>query len=213
MQIFRSLPLSRDDALAQGPILRREAIHDHIVADQILVEARAQAEQITLEAAQQATRLQEQAALQARAQVWQQAEALLKELKRRKKKNFRLVTLVAEQVVHDALTQLLTTLPDAQKVSALIRQLINKKMEATEGILLCHPKWLVIASTQLQLSSSTWSICADPQLAEDTICLRSRQAELHLKWSDFTQGALLKTHNTGMATAPCLMSYELFSTA
>lgn len=191
MLTCRTLMIKRDCVFVHGQIIRREIIYEYAVADQIIVGAKAEAQLITTRAQEQSAVLCDRAAAEARAQVWREAEAFLKAMKHEKEQMWLAVAQEAGKVVEDALTHLFGQQSEIQKVSALIRQIVDARPEESEGVLICHPHWLEVVSLQMQQNQSHWKVRADVEMAEGMICLKNSQGEFRLSWNELMQGALL----------------------
>lgn len=179
----RSLTLGRPHVLPGGLVLRRETLEDCVLAEQVLTTARAEADALLARAQDDAERLRDNAWQQACDEVWQQADAVLLQWQQEREQMWASITLTAEALVGTALRQLLAEQPDAARVSALLLQLRLAQPEDEAAVLYCHPDWLEPATQKLQQRQASWSVRADPQLAPQTLCLRTEQGDFRLNWT------------------------------
>ncbi|QXI31249.1 type III secretion system stator protein SctL [Pseudomonas vanderleydeniana] len=183
----RSLSLSHPQALPSGPVLRREILQDSLLAEQLLEAARAEAQALLEDARQQAARLREEARASAQAEAWRQADTMLADWQVQRQQMWEQITHHAQTLVGQAWQQLTGEQDDPVRIEALIRQLATTQPQDEPGVLHCHPDWVGAATDCLQLVQAAWSVRADPQLAADTLCLRTEQGEFSLGWGSLVQ--------------------------
>lgn len=187
MLTLRRLSLSHPQALPSGPVLPREILENSLLAEQLLDAARAQAQTLLDEAREAATRLQEEARASARAEVWRQADALLSDWQEQRQRMWEHITATAEALLGQAWRQLTGEQDEPLRIAAVIRQLAAVQASDEAGVLHCHPDGVSAVSDALQHLQAAWSVRADPQLAADTVCLRTEQGEFSLGWSSLSQ--------------------------
>lgn len=183
----RNLTLSHPQLLPDGPVLRRETLENSLLAEQLLEAAQAEAEALLVNAQQEAERLREEAQAQARVEVWCQADALLDDWQQQRQQMWAHITATAETLVGQALQKLQGEQPDNARIRAVLHHLMATQPQDQAVVLYAHPDWLETTTLQLQQAQARWTLCADPQLAPDSLCLRTEQGDFSLSWSRLTE--------------------------
>ncbi|WP_122875526.1 HrpE/YscL family type III secretion apparatus protein, partial [Pseudomonas viridiflava] len=138
----RSLNLPADRITLIEPLLRRETLEECLLADEVLHNARTQAETILAEAYAEADVLRQSCEEQARAQVWEEAQVLLDDLRTQREQALETLVETAAQLVSQALESLLEKVPTDKKVRSVIRQLALASSNQDAALLFCHPDQL-----------------------------------------------------------------------
>ncbi|WP_275898949.1 HrpE/YscL family type III secretion apparatus protein, partial [Pseudomonas viridiflava] len=96
------------------------------------------AEAILAEACAEADVLRQSCEEQARAQVWEEAQVLLDDLRTQREQALETLVETAAQLVSQALESLLEKVPTDKKVRSVIRQLALASSNQHAALLFCH---------------------------------------------------------------------------
>ncbi|MGN7738565.1 type III secretion system stator protein SctL [Pseudomonas sp. 22526] len=179
----RNLTLSHPQLLSDGPVLRRETLENSLLAEQLLEAAQAEAEALLVSARQEAERMGEEVQAQARVEVWCQADALLDDWQQQRQQMWVHIIATAETLVGQALQKLLGEQPDKARIRAMLHHLMATQTQEQVGVLHTHPDWLETTALQLQQAQACWTLRADPQLAPDSLLLRTELGDFSFSWS------------------------------
>jgi type III secretion protein L len=178
MLVRRSLEL-RDGAGLVQPLITRETLRDCGRAEAVLAQAQERAEDLL----RQAERQREALLQQARQQFWQQAEAQLGEWERQRQRMWDLLEEHARELVNQALGRLLDEVPAAQRIDALLAQLLRSQREPMSATLHCHPQSCAAVQQWLERhGDSPWRLHPDDSLAADELCLASEHGDFRIDW-------------------------------
>lgn len=122
--------LNGEDDLS--PVIDRAQLQLEQQGQHIIALARQQAEQILADAEEEAQSIRLRAQQQAELDFWQQADTLLAGWQQQRQDMEADVLPVVESVLAQALGQLLTDVPESQRLSALLRQLLREKIKADQ---------------------------------------------------------------------------------
>ncbi|WP_337013832.1 type III secretion system stator protein SctL [Pantoea sp. AS142] len=166
-----------------APVISQAMLTVQQQGEDILRQAQQQAEQILTAAEEEAVACKLRTQARAEQDFWHQADRLFAHWQQQQRQTESEVLAVMDNVLTLALEQLLTEIPEPQRLSALLRQLLRDKMRAEQASLCCHPsqqqpitEWL---ATHTHLS---WQLQPDETLAVDNLKLITAQGELHLNW-------------------------------
>lgn len=163
-----------------------------IAQAQLLIQQ--QGQDVLQQARERAQALLEEAERQAEARLlcaqqgverafWHQAEPLLLSWQQQYQQLEAQVLEVMESVMTQALGQLLTEVPEPQRLAALLRQLLRAKTRDEQGSLCCHPaQQEAIADWLHGHPHLSWQLQPDESLAADSLKLVTAHGELHLDW-------------------------------
>ncbi|WP_163001101.1 type III secretion system stator protein SctL [Pseudomonas viridiflava] len=184
----RSLNLPADRITLIEPLLRRETLEECLLADEVLHNARTQAETILAEAYAEADVLRQSCEEQARAQVWEEAQVLLEDLRTQREQALETLVETAAQLVSQALESLLEKVPTDKKVRSVIRQLALASSNQDAALLFCHPDQLEAVALSLETHDQPgWTLRTDASLDPDAISLRTEHGDFSLGWSGLQQ--------------------------
>lgn len=173
--------LNGTDDLA--PVISQAMLVIQQQGEDILRQAQQQAEAILVAAEQEAEACKLRVQQRAEQDFWQQADSLLADWRQQQQQIESEVLAVMDGVLAQALGQLLTEVPEPQRLSALLRQLLRDKMQAEQASLCCHPsQQQPIADWLATHSHLSWQLQPDETLAADSLKLVTAQGELHLDW-------------------------------
>lgn len=167
-----------------GPVINRAQLDMEQQAQAILVQAGEQAAEIIAAAEQEAETIRQHARQHAEQDFWQQASALLENWQQQQQQIETDVLTVLESVLTHSLEQLLTEVPEPQRLSALLRLLLREKTQADQGSLYCHPAQQASVDEWLQNHSHlAWQLHPDESMQADSLKLVTSQGELYLDWT------------------------------
>ncbi|CAH6373991.1 type III secretion system stator protein SctL [Pantoea agglomerans] len=165
------------------PVISQSVLTFQQQGENILRQAQQQAEQILAAAEEAAEACKLRAQARAEEDFWHQADILLAHWQHQQRQSESEILVIMDSVLTLALKQLLTEIPETQRLNALLRQLLRDKMQAEQASLCCHPSqqqpigdWL---ATHTHLN---WQLQPDETLAVDDLKLVTAQGELHLDW-------------------------------
>lgn len=165
------------------PVISQPMLIFQQQGEEILRQAQQQAEQILAAAEEEAEACKLRAQERAEQDFWHQADILFTNWQHQQRQSESDILVMMDSVLTLALTQLLTEIPETQRLNALLRQLLRDKMQPEQAILCCHPSqqqpigdWL---ATHTHLN---WQLQPDETLAVDDLKLVTAQGELHLDW-------------------------------
>lgn len=183
MLTHRNLTPRHPQLLPDGPVLRRENLENSLLAEQLLEAAKSEAEALLIDARQEVERLGKEAQAQAQVEVWSKADAMLDDWQQQRQQMWAHIITTAETLVGQALQKLLGEQPDNIRVRAVLHHLMFAQPQEQAGVLHAHPDWLETTTLQLQQAQARWTLRADPQLAPDSLLLRTNQGDFSLSWS------------------------------
>lgn len=173
--------LNGSDDLA--PIISQAMLTFQQQGEDILRQAQQQAEQILAAAEEEAIACKLRAQARAEQDFWHQADILFANWQHQQRQCESEVLAVMDSVLTLALEQLLTGIPETERLNALLRQLLRDKMQAEQASLCCHPsQQQIIADWLTTHSHLRWQLQPDETLAADNLKLLTAQGELHLDW-------------------------------
>lgn len=175
-----------------APIISQARLDIQQQGVDILQQAKRQAEQILAAAQQEAEACKLRAQQRAEEDFWQQADSLLAHWQQQQQQTESEILSVMNSVLAQALGQLLTEVPDSQRLNALLRQLLREKRQVEQGTLCCHPsQQQPIAAWLATYSHIRWQLQPDETLPLDRLKLLTTQGELHLDWQQAVRQLLL----------------------
>ncbi|GFM58345.1 hypothetical protein PSCICF_45230 [Pseudomonas cichorii] len=184
MLTSRSLTLTSNRSTVNEPLLRREVLEQSLLAEELLEDARARAREILDIAEAEAEALRQRCEEQTRAEVWQQAQSLLDDLREQRERTLATVVEAAEDLVQQALQLVLGELSDGQKVSAVLRQLTSASPNEESALIYCHPDRITLLAQSLEEQGQLgWTLRGDPNLEPDAISLRTEHGDFSLSWN------------------------------
>ncbi len=175
-------------ALLPEPILRREAIADSLLAQDVLAHAQRQAEQLLARYQAEA----EQANRQALAQFWSTANAFLGQLQLQQEALQQQALDAAEEVLAQALRQLLDETTLAERARALVRNLAASQLNETAATLSVHPDMAEALDEWLAQSrfAECWRLSRDASLPMGSLRLSDAHGAFDIDWASLREGLL-----------------------
>lgn len=181
MFVARRIDLQTSQPVLQEPILRREVLSGIIRGVQGLEEIQARADAILAAAEQQAAQYLQQA----QAEFWERAEAFLQAWQAEREQDLQAQADQVDQVLQQALSQLLGEVPEPRRVAVLLDQLLRSQQRPVNGQLNCHPEQVQRVTDWLrgQPCEALWTVQADNQLAWDQLYLTTATGAFSLDWA------------------------------
>ncbi|WP_273808408.1 MULTISPECIES: type III secretion system stator protein SctL [unclassified Pseudomonas] len=184
----RTLELRANAATLPETHLPRALLADCGRAETVLSHAEAQAAEL-LAASETAcaTRLG-----QLEREFWQRAEGLLDAWQAQRQEEQAALEEIAREVVNAALDQLLAETPPAQRVDALLRQLLLSRQPPLPGQLHCAPDLEAPLQTWCAARPELpWQLVTDHALPPGQMMLRSDTGDFRLDWRHAVNGLQL----------------------
>jgi type III secretion protein L len=171
-----------------APVISRNQLAMQQQAEAILQQAQQQAAKIVAAAEQEAEAATLGIRQRAEEVFWAQADKMFTDWKQQQQQMESDVLLVMDSVLALALEQLLTEVPEPQRLSALLRLLLREKTQANQACLSCHPsqqQW--VAAWLETYPHLSWQLQPDENLPPDSLKLVTTQGELSLDWQQATR--------------------------
>ncbi len=174
-----------------APLITRAQLREQQQGQDILIRAEQQAALMLAAAQQDADACRQRARQQAEQAFWQQASALLADWQQHYQQTEQAVLAVMDSVLAQALTQLLAEVPQAQRLNALLRQLLQDNAARETGTLYCAlSQQAQLADWLAQHPHLRWRLQPDDGLAINSLKLVTAQGELQLDWQQAVQQLL-----------------------
>ncbi|ATO33349.1 hypothetical protein DZA65_02367 [Dickeya dianthicola] len=179
----RCLKLVAGTDVQEAELIRVEQLQQHQRGLAVMADARQQADALLDEARRQAHEAIAIATGQAERQFWQQADELLRGWQQEREQMESWLVAQCGQLLTDAMTRILKTVPDAERYPALLRQLLRTQGGEGRGTLYCHPeRQAEVAAWLTEHSHLGWRLVSDDALAHDTLKLLTAQGVMTLSW-------------------------------
>jgi type III secretion protein L len=160
-------------------LITREEIKESAHANQLLERAKVQAEHLLQLAAEQREELHQKASVE----FWQRANSQLKRWESRHQMLSDNIEQYATSIANQALLCLLDDVAPAQRVSALIKQLMAAQMPAVKATLLCHPLERETVERCLARHGATpWIVRTEELVKPQTLVLETDEGDFRIDW-------------------------------
>lgn len=160
-------------------LIPREMLADYTQARQLIEHARGQARTLMLQAEAQCERVLENAGTH----FWQRANTQLQRWESERRAMHDSLEQVATSVINTALRSLLDETPPAQRITALLNQLLVAQLPPIKATLLCHPQdreaveqWLV------RLGDVPWVLRVENEVSAQSLMLETEDGGFHINW-------------------------------
>lgn len=161
------------------PLIPRTLLHDSAQATALLDRAKTQADELLSRATEQ----REAMLMQANQAFWQRAEAQLNDWKNERQAMCDGLERYATTVTRDAIQYLLDEVTPAQRIAALLKQLLASQVPAVKAMLLCHPDELKALQQLLaNLKSDVWKPCPDDSVPPQTLVMKTDEGDFRIDW-------------------------------
>lgn len=162
-------------------LIPREMLADYSQARQLLEHAQAQAQALMCQAEAQCANVLEQAG----DQFWLRANAQLQRWESERLAMQHNLEQVASSVIDTAIRSLLGETPPAQRLTALLNQLLDAQFPPIKATLLCHPldrehveRWLA------GVGAVPWTLRVENEVAAQSLMLETEDGGFHINWVD-----------------------------
>ncbi|AZE64949.1 type III secretion system stator protein SctL [Pseudomonas synxantha] len=165
-------------------LITREMLADCSRAGQLLGSAQAQADELLHQAAEHREELLEQASLD----FWSRANAQLSAWERQRQAMCDNLEHYATSIANQAFHCLLEEVPQPQRLSALIKQLVATQIPPIKATLVCHPlEHDHIAQALAKLDSTLWRLRPDDQVKPQTLLLETDEGDFRIDWASMRE--------------------------
>lgn len=177
----RKIELHTVTANPPTALIPREMLADYTQANQLLEQARAQAQALICQAENQCAKVLEDAG----DQFWQRANSQLQRWESERQAMHDNLEQIATSVINTTLRSFLDEVPPAQRITALLNQLLDAQLPPVQATLLCHPMdreavehWLA------RLGEVPWTLRAESEVAAQSLMLETDDGAFHINWND-----------------------------
>ncbi|PXV73950.1 type III secretion system stator protein SctL [Pantoea sp. PNA 03-3] len=166
-----------------APVISRHQLAVQVQARTIIQEAHQRAEKIISAAEQEAEASSLLVRQRAEEAFWERADTMFMHWQKQQQQWESDVLSVMDVVLEQALEQLLTEVPESQRLQGLLRQLLLEKTQTDKATLCCHPSQQASIATMLEnYSHLNWQLQPEESLPPDSLKLVTPQGELYLDW-------------------------------
>lgn len=176
-------------------LIRREMLVDYAQARQLIEHARAQARTLMLQAEVQCERVLENAG----SHFWQRANTQLQRWESERRAMHDSLEQVATSVINTALQSFLDETLPAQRITALLNQLLEAQLPPIKATLLCHPQdreaveqWLA------RLGDVPWVLRVENEISAQSLLLETEDGGFHINWVDALEHLMLTPSNAAL---------------
>lgn len=174
------IDLPKGAAATPETLIPRETLAGYAQANTVLEHAKAQARKLLKLAEKQREKLLEQAGLE----IWQRADAQFKRWEVERQAMYDNLERYASSIANQAIDLLLEETPPAQRMAALIKQLMASQVPLVKAALLCHPQELEAARHFLAGHNNTlWALRADDTVKPQTLLLQTEEGDFCIGWA------------------------------
>lgn len=175
-----TIELPKDAPGVQCSLIRREELANWEQSNQLLSRARAQAEELISQAKKECEAMLDEASLE----MWQRADAQLKRWERDRRAMCENIEHYATSVTHQAIRCLLDETVAPQRLSALLKQLLEDQVHEISATLLCHPHDLEeIRQCLVSYKATCWKLQADDSILLQTLVLKTDEGDFRISWN------------------------------
>lgn len=162
-------------------LIPREVLADYTQARQLIEHAKAQAHTLIHQAQAQC----EQVVKNAGDDFWQRANTQLQRWELERRAMHDSLEQVATSVINSALRSFLDETLPAQRITALLNQLLEAQLPPIKATLLCHPQdreaveqWLA------RLVDVPWTLRVENEVSAQSLMLETDDGGFHINWAD-----------------------------
>lgn len=172
-----TIELPNGIAGARCSLILREELESWQQANQLLRHANNQADELISQAKKQCEALLEAASLE----IWQRADAQLKQWECDRQAMCDNLEQYATAITNQAIRCLLDETVAAQRLKALLKQLLESQVQEISATLLCHPHDLEAIKEVLAHHNRTfWSLHADETIPPQTLVLKTEEGDFRI---------------------------------
>ncbi|MGY2254256.1 type III secretion system stator protein SctL [Pseudomonas reactans] len=163
----------------QGSLILREELADWEQSNRLLSRANAQADELISLAEKKCEALLAQASLE----IWQRADAQLKQWELDRQAMCDNLEHYATSITNQAIRCLLDETAAPQRLAALLKQLLESQVQEVSATLLCHPHDLEeIRQGLARHKSRFWKLSADDTIHPQTLVLKTDEGDFRISW-------------------------------
>lgn len=162
-------------------LIPREMLADYSHARQLLEQANVQAQTLVRQAEAQCASVLETAS----EQFWERANAQLQRWESERQAMHDNLEHVATSVINTTLRSFLDEALPAQRLTALLNQLLDAQLPPIKATLLCHPldrahveQWLA------RMGGVPWTLRVENDAAAQSLMLETEDGGFHINWGD-----------------------------
>ncbi|MFO2462332.1 type III secretion system stator protein SctL [Pseudomonas sp. 15FMM2] len=188
MLSLRKIKLHPQSAGLSQPLISRETLVDSGRAEALLKSTQAKARDMLLQAEQEC----ERSVAQAREDFWKQANAQLQRWEAERQAMNNALENHATHLVNTALQQLLGEVAAPQRLSALLKQLIQVQSTQAKVTLRCNPQtYAQVQGWLARDGATTWHLQPDAGLQPLALVLETEEGDLRIDWETAVNRLLL----------------------
>lgn len=181
-------------------LIPREMLADYTQARQLIERAQDQAHALRRQAETQCERVLEDAGQQ----FWQRANTQLQRWESERKAMHESLEQIATSVVNTTIRSFLDETPPAQRITALLNQLLEAQLTPIKATLLCHPQDLEAVEQWLAcMGDVPWALRAENEVSAQSLMLETDDGGFHINWPDALDHLLSASSNTCANESPC----------
>ena len=162
-------------------LIPREVLADYSQARQLLEQAQAQAQVLIRQAQAQCASVLETAS----EQFWERANAQLQRWESERQAMHHNLEQIATSVINTTLRTFLDEALPAQRLTALLNQLLDAQLPTVNATLVCHPldrehveQWLA------RVGDVPWTLRVENDAAAQSLMLETEDGGFHINWGD-----------------------------
>lgn len=162
-------------------LIPREMLADYSHARQLLEQANAQAQTLIRQAEAQCVSMLEAAS----DQFWLRANAQLLRWESERQAMHDHLEQAATSVINTTIRSFLDEAPPAQRLTALLNQLLDAQLPPIKATLLCHPldrehveQWLA------RMGGVPWTLRVENEVCAQSLTLETEDGGFHINWVD-----------------------------
>ncbi|MBK3434927.1 MULTISPECIES: type III secretion system stator protein SctL [unclassified Pseudomonas] len=175
-----TIELRNDASGARGSLIKREELAHWEHANHLLSHAKAQADELISMAEKKCEAMLEQASLE----IWQRADAQLKQWERDRQTMRDNLEHYATSITNQAIRCLLGETTAPQRLAALLKHLLESQVQEVSATLLCHPLDLEeIRQSLTRHKSNAWKLSADDTVHLQTLVLKTDEGDFRISWN------------------------------
>lgn len=174
-------------------LISQEMLADCRRASQLLSRAKVQAKELL----RQATEHREKALEKLTLEFWRRANAQLKEWEKQQHVMCDNLEQYATSIANQTILCLLEEAPVAQRLSALVKQLLATQAPSGKATLLCHP--LECAEVERCLSrqhATFWTLRPDDRVRPQSLVLETEEGDFCINWASLCETVLVRDVQT-----------------
>lgn len=183
MLIRKQLKLVTGTETMDDTVIKADRLQQHQRGIEVIETAERQAEDLLTTAESRALGAAGQTVGQAEACSLRQADDILPGWQQERALTEAFVAEQAGRVLGDAMRQPVQDVPDEQRTSALLRQLLRNQSGNGRGVLYCHPEQQPQVANWLKDHAHLgWQLAIDDVLNKDELQLMTPQGVMNLSW-------------------------------